>query len=74
MDENNHYKTKLSKPTIIICVIAVLFAAISIYTSNRMKATAENTYNHPYTTTNTARGMRSRLLDTKRFYFIPTCT
>ena len=32
-----------------------------------MRDTAQNMYEHPYAVTNTARGMRSRLLDMKRF-------
>lgn len=60
-------QTKLSKVTILICFIAILFAAISIYSANRMKMTAQSMYEHPYRVTNTARGMRSRLLDMKRF-------
>ena len=60
-------KTRLPKATIIICSIAILFAAISIYSANSMRVTARDMYEHPYTVTNTARGMRSRLLDMKRF-------
>lgn len=67
MNENSKYKTKLSKTAITICTIAVLFAVISVYSSNIMRVTAKNMYEHPYTVTNTARGMRSRLLDMKRF-------
>ena len=58
---------KLSKATIVICFIATLFAVASIYSANSMRATAQSMYDHPYTVTNTARGMRSRLLDMKRF-------
>lgn len=60
-------QTKLSKATIIICSIAVIFAIVSIYSANSMRLTIQNMYEHPYTVTNTARGMRSRLLDMKRF-------
>lgn len=60
-------QTKLSKATIFICSIAVLFAIVSIYSANSMRLTTKNMYEHPYTVTNTARGMRSRLLDMKRF-------
>lgn len=63
-------KTTLPKATIIICFIAILFAAISIYSANSMRVTARDMYQHPYTVTNTARGMRSRLLDMKRFVSI----
>ncbi|MBS6644425.1 MAG: response regulator [Clostridiaceae bacterium] len=58
---------KMSKAAVVICTIAVLFAAISCCAVNSMRITALNMYVHPYTVTNTARGMRSRLLDMKRF-------
>ena len=45
-------------------------ASISIYTANRMQETAQNIYDHPYTSSSSARGMRSRLLDMKRFVSI----
>lgn len=60
-------KTKLSKMTIIICVVTILFACISISVDNSMQRTAEDAYSHPYTSSNSARGMRSRLLDMKQF-------
>lgn len=63
-------QTKLSKVTIVICTIAVLFAAASSYAVNSMRLTAQSMYEHPYTVTNTARAMRSRLLDMKRFVSI----
>lgn len=63
-------QTKLSKVTIIIWSIAVLFAIVSICSADSMRLTARNMYEHPYTVTNTARGMRSRLLDMKRFVSI----
>lgn len=60
-------KLKIPKITFIICFIAVLFAVISIYSANRMRTTSQDMYEHPYMVTNTAREMRSRLLDMKRF-------
>lgn len=63
-------QTKLSKVTVVICTIAVLFAAASSYAVNSMRLTAQSMYEHPYTVTNTARAMRSRLLDMKRFVSI----
>lgn len=60
-------QTKLPKATIIICSIAVLFAVASSYAVNSVRATAQSIYEHPYTVTNAARAMRSRLLDMKRF-------
>lgn len=66
MNEKGNHGRKLPKATVIICAIAILFAAISIQSANSMRITAENMYKHPYTVTNTARGIRSRLLDMKR--------
>lgn len=63
-------QTKLSKVTVVICMIAILFAAASSYAVNSMRLTAQSMYEHPYTVTNTARAMRSRLLDMKRFVSI----
>lgn len=60
-------KTKLSKMTIIICVVTILFACISISVDDNMQKTAKDVYSHPYTSSNSARGMRSRLLDMKQF-------
>lgn len=60
-------QTKLSRVTIVICAIAILFAATSGYMINSMRNTAQSMYEHPYTVTNTARAMRSRLLDMKQF-------
>lgn len=60
-------QTKLSRVTIVICAIAILFAAASGYMINSMRNTAQSMYEHPYTVTNTARAMRSRLLDMKQF-------
>ena len=60
-------QTKLSKATIMICAVAVLFATVSCSAVNSMRAAAQSMYEHPYTVTNTARAMRSRLLDMKRF-------
>lgn len=60
-------KIDLSYITIVICVVTILFASISVYTADKMQQTAQNVYDHPYTSSNNARGMRSRLLDMKRF-------
>lgn len=67
MKEKSIQETKLSKSTIIICVIAVLFAAISICSANSMRIAAQNMYEHPYTVTNTTGSIRSRLFDMKQF-------
>lgn len=60
-------KTRLSRMTIIICAVTILFACISISVDNSMQKVAEDVYDHPYTSSNSARGMRSRLLDMKQF-------
>lgn len=67
MNRNIMHRIKPSKSTVVICTIALLFTSISIFTSNSMSGTAETMYIHPYKVTNTAREMRSRLLDMKRF-------
>lgn len=60
-------QTRLSKTTVIICFIAILFAAVSIYSASSMRTVTENMYEHPYTVMSTAGSMRSRLFDMKRF-------
>lgn len=57
----------MSKFSKVICVLAILFTVISISTAYRMQRTSETIYEHPYTVSNSARAMRSRLLDMKRF-------
>ena len=59
--------TKLSKITIVICTLAFLFTCISILITREMNTNAQKMYDHPYTVSNTARAMRSRLLDMKSF-------
>lgn len=59
--------SNLSKLTIIICTVTVLLAVIIVCTANSMQETSQNVYEHPYTSSNSARGMRSRLIDMKRF-------
>lgn len=70
MEAKTKQKTSLTKITVIICVVTVFFASISTYTAYRMQETAQSVYDHPYTSSNSARGMRSRLLDMKRFVSI----
>ncbi|MGI6069163.1 MAG: response regulator [Blautia sp.] len=60
-------KYYVTKGTFIICLLAVAFSALSIYSSWKMKKTATSIYEHPYTVSNSARMMRSRLLDMKQF-------
>ncbi len=57
----------ISKGTIVICILAVVFSVLSISATWRMKETASSIYQHPYTVSNSSRMMRSRLLDMKRF-------
>lgn len=70
MKEKGIQKVKVSKAAIIICAMGILFTVSSIYFANSMRMTAQNVYDHPYTVTNAARGMRSRLFDMKRFVSI----
>ena len=67
MIQKNRPATKLSKGAIVICIIAFLFAASSIFITYSMNQKAQSMYDHPYTVSNSARAMRSRLLDMKRF-------
>ena len=50
-----------------ICVLAVLLTIAGILSVRRMQNTATMIYEHPYTVSNEARAMRSRLLDMKGF-------
>lgn len=58
---------KISKATVIVCVLAVIFCMASLITTFQMRGNAEMIYEHPYTVSNSARGMQSRLMDMKRF-------
>lgn len=60
-------KTKLSKIALIICVVSFLFTGISIFITYGMNKNAKKMYEHPYTVSNSARAVRSRLLDMKQF-------
>lgn len=60
------YNIKLSRIAVITCIIAVLFAMATIFSSNSMRTTAQDMHEHPYTVTNTARVMQSRFIDMKR--------
>ncbi len=60
-------KTGLSKAAVCICIVAVFIAVFNILLMSSMGSTAKDVYEHPYTVSNTARGMRSRLLDMKQF-------
>lgn len=50
-----------------ICALAVLLTIAGILSVRRMQNTATMIYEHPYTVSNEARAMRSRLLDMKGF-------
>ncbi len=56
-----------AKFVIILCLIVMLSAITDIFMVREMKKTAEDMYEHPYKVTNTARAMRSRALEMKRF-------
>ena len=75
MQQENKRRLKLPHRLIIvgtvaICVIAVLFSALNISAVNRMTRATAAIYEHPYTVSNSAREMRSRLLDMKQFISI----
>ncbi|MCB6191662.1 response regulator [Blautia marasmi] len=67
MNKKTKSSPKLSKISMIICVTAFLFAGISILITFGMKKNAQKMYEHPYTVSNSARAMRSRLWDMKSF-------
>lgn len=58
---------KLSKISVIICIAAFIFSGTSILISYGMNNNAQRMYEHPYTVSNSARAMRSRLWDMKSF-------
>lgn len=68
--KTKEYKTRLSKMTLTICIVAVLLTTASVCVAFYLQETTEKMYYHPYVVTNTARSMRSRLLDMKRFVSI----
>lgn len=50
-----------------LCILALCITIVSILSIQRMQKTAAMIYDHPYTVSNEARAMRSRLLDMKGF-------
>lgn len=58
---------------LMICTLAVFLSVFSIYSTYRIQQTASSIYEHPYTVSNEARAMRSRLLDMKGFLINPRC-
>lgn len=57
MDKARNHKIKMMN---IICIVAILFAAINIGFDCNLQNKAQQMYNHPYTVSNAARAMRSR--------------
>ncbi len=51
----------------LVCLLAVCLSGFSIYSTFRLQHTTSTIYEHPYTVSNEARAMRSRLLDMKGF-------
>lgn len=52
---------------VLVCVMAIVVSASSIFTTYRMQEMASIIYEHPYTVSNESRAMRSRLLDMRFF-------
>ncbi|EHF01137.1 response regulator [Enterocloster citroniae] len=67
MNKESKSPLKLSKISLIICIAAFLFSGISILITFEMNLNAQRMYEHPYTVSNSARAMRSRLWDMKSF-------
>lgn len=57
----------MSAGVIVVCLVAILFAAANILTASQMRQSALEIYEHPYTSSKTASTIRTRLLDMKRF-------
>lgn len=51
----------------LICVLSISLSLFSIFTIYQLRKTASIIYKHPYTVSNEARAMRSRLLDMRAF-------
>ena len=51
----------------LVCLLAIGMSTFSIYSTYHLRQTAAMIYEHPYTVSNEARAMRSRLLDMKGF-------
>ena len=52
----------------VVCLLAIGLSLFSILSTNRMREMAKMIYDHPYTVSNEARAMRSRLLDMAGVY------
>ena len=67
MDIHNR-KNKVKKMGIVvICTLAITLSLFSIFSIYQLRQTAAIIYEHPYTVSNEARAMRSRLLDMRGF-------
>ena len=66
-----NYQKKKSKfaeiSVITVCILAIGLALFSIASTFHLQKTASMIYEHPYTISNEARAMRSRLLDMRTF-------
>lgn len=60
-------KESATKKVGVVCLLAFLFSVVSLVAAYQMRESAAAIYESPYTISNTAREMRSRLLDMKRF-------
>lgn len=67
MNKKEKPSWKLSKISLVICITAFLFSGFSILITFGMNKDAQKMYEHPYTVSNSARAMRSRLWDMKSF-------
>lgn len=66
MSKKRYQKINVSREVVAACILAILFTAISVFSAVSMNETAERMYEHPYTVVNSARAMRSGLLDMKQ--------
>lgn len=69
----NPQKRKIKISTIsmvVICLLAIWLSASSIISVYQLRKTAAMIFNHPYTVSNEARSMRTRLWDMRSF--LPT--
>ncbi len=67
MNKERKSSLKLSKISLLICIAAFFFSGVSILITYGMNQNAQKMYEHPYAVSNSARAMRSRLWDMKRF-------
>ena len=53
---------------VLVCTFAISLSLFSIFSIYQLRRTASMIYEHPYTVSNEARAMRSRLLDMQAFF------